>query len=452
LEFAVTIWLQTWQRNQHVRVASMVMAVHKEATFAARIRGRGTSPAWNTTLVGDYADKLAFKAYAAAKGVDTVRTLWATDNWEGLRPENVPSDCLLKDAGGSGRTLLIRNHRVVSAKSTPELKGLHIHHDWERVRRASLQFWAHSRSHTKGEPWYQHIRPRFFVEELLSPLPTDFKVHITHGIVRSIMVVTGRNGPGPTRYASYSEEWVRDKCLYAYTEAQRRNRATLNDSSSTFGVPRPAQLAQIVQHAKRLAGGFAFARVDMFEHRGRVLAGEITFAPFAGKIEFIDTSCDMAWTSGWSSDPIPSWSFRARVRQAYSDWQYTDWWAVVRRQPLSQFGYCVTVPCARALSDATRERLATAACIAGAGVVLVLLIMLLQRFAIARRWRHARPQSDKAPNAWVWACVTPSGPACISCEGGAHSQPRQSEQAFLRWDQDERAPLLGGFTRALHVI
>ena len=175
------------------------MAAHQEATFAARIRARGTNPAWNTTLVASYADKLAFKAYAASKGVDTVRTLMGTDNWEGLRPRDLPSDCLLKDAGGSGRTLLIRNHRVVSAKSTPTLKGLHIRHDWERIRRASLQFWAHSRSHTKGEPWYQHIRPRFFVEELLSPLPTDFKVHITHGIVRSIMVVTGRNGPGPTR-------------------------------------------------------------------------------------------------------------------------------------------------------------------------------------------------------------------------------------------------------------
>lgn len=191
-----------------ILATQLVMAVHKEATFAARIRARGTNPAWNTTLVADYADKLAFKAYAASKGVDTVRTLMGTDNWEGLRPENVPSDCLLKDAGGSGRTLLIRDHRVVRAKSTPSLKGLHIHHDWERIRRATLQHWAHSRSHTKGEPWYQHIRPRFFVEELLSPLPADFKVHITHGIVRSIMVVTGRNGPGPTRYASYTREWL----------------------------------------------------------------------------------------------------------------------------------------------------------------------------------------------------------------------------------------------------
>ena len=199
------------------------MAVHKEAAFAARIRARGTNPAWNTTLVADYADKLAFKAYAASKGVDTVRTLIGTDNWEGLRPEDVPSDCLLKDAGGNGRTLLIRNHRVVRAKSTPALKGLHIHHDWERIRRATLQHWAHSRSHTKGEPWYQHIRPRFFVEELLSPLPADFKVHITHGIVRSIMVVTGRNGPGPTRMP----RTARDGCATnACTRTRRRSAAT----------------------------------------------------------------------------------------------------------------------------------------------------------------------------------------------------------------------------------
>ena len=453
---------------------------HQEATFAARIRARGTNPAWNTTLVASYADKLAFKAYAASKGVDTVRTLMGTDNWEGLRPEDLPSDCLLKDAGGSGRTLLIRNHRVVSAKSTPTLKGLHIRHDWERIRRASLQFWAHSRSHTKGEPWYQHIRPRFFVEELLSPLPTDFKVHITHGIVRSIMVVTGRNGPGPTRcvcvtsactstprtdkpcvsvqhlsvyasyrYASYSEGWVRDKCLYAYTEAQRRNRATLNDSSSTFGVPRPAQLARIVEHAKRLAEGLAFARVDMYEHKGQVLAGEITFAPFAGKVEFIDKSCDKAWVSGWTSDPVPPWSSRARLWQAYSDWQYIDWWAVVRRQPLSQFGYCVTVPCGRALSDAAQEPLATAACM----LLLLLVLVVLLRFTIARRWGPARPQAVKAPKAWGWACESPRGPASPV---GVES-PLDLVTASRRpsCEENERAPLLGSgspvFTRAHRV-
>ena len=45
-----------------ILATQLVMAVQKEATFAARIRARGTNPAWNTTLVADYADKLAFKA------------------------------------------------------------------------------------------------------------------------------------------------------------------------------------------------------------------------------------------------------------------------------------------------------------------------------------------------------------------------------------------------------
>ena len=283
------------------------------------------------------------------------------------------------------------------------------------------------------------------------PLPADFKVHITHGIVRSIMVVTGRNGPGPTRYASFSEGWVRDKCLYAYTEAQRRNRATLNDSSSTFGVPRPAQLARIVEHAKRLAEGLAFARVDMYEHKGRVLAGEITFAPFAGKVEFIDKSCDKAWVSGWTSDPVPPWSSRARLWQAYSDWQYIDWWAVVRRQPLSQFGYCVTVPCGRALSDATQEPLAAAACM----LLLLLVLVVLLRFTIARRWGHARPQAVKPPNAWgCWACALPSGPASPVGVESLLNLVTASRRPSC--EDNERAPLLGSgspvFTRAHKAV
>ena len=230
---------------------------------------------------------------------------------------------------------------------------------------------------------------------------------------------------------------MRDKCLYAYTKAQRRNRATLNDSSSTFGVPRPAQLARIVEHAKRLAEGLAFARVDMYEHKGRVLAGEITFAPFAGKVEFIDKSCDTAWVSGWTSDPVPSWSSRARLWQAYSDWQYIDWWAVVRRQPLGQFGYCVTVPCGRALSDATQEPLAAAA-----RMLLLLVPVVLLRFTIARRWGHARrPQGAKAPNAWGWACALPSGPA--SPVGVESSLNLVTASRRPSCEESERAPLLG---------
>ena len=191
-----------------------------------------------------------------------------------------------------------------------------------------------------------------------------------------------------------------------------------------------------MEHAKRLAEGLAFARVDMYEHKGRVLAGEITFAPFAGKIEFIDKSCDTAWVSGWTSDPVPSWSSRARLWQAYSDWQYIDWWAVVRRQPLSQFGYCVTVPCGRALSDATQEPLAAAA-----RMLLLLVPVVLLRFTIARRWGHARPQGAKAPNAWGWACASPSGPA--SPVGVESSLNLVTASRRPSGEENERAPLLG---------
>lgn len=177
----------------------------KEDTFAARLRGRGTDPVWNSSSVANFADKLAFKAYAAAKGVDTARTLqvfsgWS--EWEALRPASLPSDCVLKDAGGSGRTLVIMGRYIVSAKSTPMLKGMNIDRDWGKIRAASLLSWAHTRvgATQRGEPWYGHIRPRFFTEELLTPIPADYKLYITRGVVRSIMVVTGRIGPGPARH------------------------------------------------------------------------------------------------------------------------------------------------------------------------------------------------------------------------------------------------------------
>ena len=138
-----------------------------------------------------------------------------------------------------------------------------------------------------------------------------------------------------------------------------------------------------------------------------------------------------------------------RLWQAYSDWQYIDWWAVVRRQPLSQFGYCVTVPCGRALSDATQEPLAAAACM----LLLLFMLFVLLRFTIARRWGHARPQGAKAPNALMWACALPSGPA--SPVGVESLLNLVTASRRLSCEENERAPLLGSgspvFTRAHRV-
>lgn len=58
---------------------------------------------------------------------------------------------------------------------------------------------------------------------------------------------------------------------------RRRNRPT-----SSEPPPRPETLPEMLRAAAALAAPFRFCRVDLYEHRGRVRFGEITFYPEAG--------------------------------------------------------------------------------------------------------------------------------------------------------------------------
>ena len=64
---------------------------------------------------------------------------------------------------------------------------------------------------------------RFFREDLLTPPPTDFKVHTLRMRAWHRAEHHGGNRQEracwPTTYASYSEGWVREKGLFAYARA-----------------------------------------------------------------------------------------------------------------------------------------------------------------------------------------------------------------------------------------
>ena len=78
-------------------------------------------------------------------------------------------------------------------------------------------------------------------------------------------------------------------------------------------IERPATLETMIEVAEKLGALFDFVRVDLYEHRGRVAVGELTFYPGSGLVP-ISPAFDLALGEKWSNSPKPTCSTIASGR------------------------------------------------------------------------------------------------------------------------------------------
>lgn len=64
-------------------------------------------------------------------------------------------------------------------------------------------------------------------------------------------------------------------------------------------VPRPENLDEMLALAGKLSTGFGFVRVDLYNVRGHVYFGELTFTPAGGAIKYDPESWDLKHGEKW---------------------------------------------------------------------------------------------------------------------------------------------------------
>jgi hypothetical protein len=81
----------------------------------------------------------------------------------------------------------------------------------------------------------------------------------------------------------------------------------LNQKSSDRLAPRPAQLDEMLQVARKLAAPLGYMRVDMYLYQGHVYVGELTLTPGAGRYIMEPKEWDerLGAKFGWP-EPLPS--------------------------------------------------------------------------------------------------------------------------------------------------
>lgn len=139
------------------------------------------------------------------------------------------------------------------------------------------------------EYWYKDIPPGLIIEERLEDdkydIPIDFKFYVFHGKVQLISVHHDGRGRHTGRLFDYC--WRPISARYAHL---------------TPGpvIEKPKQLEHMIEVAEALGEEFDFVRVDLYApNDNRIVFGEMTLAPFAGRGAFVPRGFDWELGSYW---------------------------------------------------------------------------------------------------------------------------------------------------------
>lgn len=206
------------------------------------------------------ADKFAVRAHVAAKVGEQylIPLIRKCDRAEEIRFAELPAAFVLKTNHGSGQNWIVRDKA---------------REDEHAVIRQFREWLATSHYAASREWPYKDMKPAVVIEELLldedGQIPSDFKLHCFGGKVAAIQVDLDRETAHRRNF--YDLDWNLQP--FIWTEWERGKPAWPNGRA----VARPAALAEMVRVAETLAVDFPYARIDLFDCRGKVYFGEITF-------------------------------------------------------------------------------------------------------------------------------------------------------------------------------
>ncbi len=165
--------------------------------------------------------------------------------------------------------------------------------------------WLSYDHHVVHREWaYGNVQRELLIEPFIGGggAPDDYKFWVFDGVVRFIQVDHDRFS-GHTRQF-YSPSWARLDLKMNYPDTPAN------------APPPPPHLARMIEAASKLAEGFRFVRVDLYDTPQKPLFGEMTFSPEAGLCRFEPAAFDLELGESWS---YPATSFAAAQMQSFAD-------------------------------------------------------------------------------------------------------------------------------------
>ena len=202
-------------------------------------------------------DKYEAKKYIAERGFPEllIPTLAVYDSADEIDLDKLPEQFILKATHGSGWNFICRD------KAAFDLPA----------KRKIMNSWLKQNLYIYGREWnYKEQTPRLIAEPLMDDKPlVDYKFLCFNGVCRAMQVNHDENG---THYVDYYDE---DWNLFPDMSS-----GTADISGKP--LPRPDRFDEMKTIAEQLASPFPFVRVDLYDIRGEIYFGEMTFFPGSG--------------------------------------------------------------------------------------------------------------------------------------------------------------------------
>lgn len=208
-------------------------------------------------------DKYEVRNYLKEKGMEEYlpKLLGEYTDANAINFEELPNKFVLKCTHGCGFNIICQNKETLNREQVKQKLNKWMQTDFGKMA---------------GEVHYSKIKPRIICEEFIDALgeevPIDYKVHCFNGVPKFIMACTERFER--LKFIFYDLNWKR-------LEYQSK------DWYSDKKVERPKGLEKMIEIAKEISKDFKFVRVDFYDVNGKVMIGELTFTPNAGRIKYM---------------------------------------------------------------------------------------------------------------------------------------------------------------------
>lgn len=220
----------------------------------------------STPLMSTCTDKWAVREYIASKGLADILIPTLGGPWTSVKDINfdsLPNEFILKATHGC------KMNYFVPDKSKLDIPSC----------KRTLQKWIDTTYGTYSmEPHYKPIPHRIYAEQLLgqSTEMVDYKFNCLNGKPQFILVGSERDaskGRMSVKFSLLDTNW---KSLNQYLQTSGL------EVPNSQQVSRPQHLEQMLSISSLLSADFPFVRVDLYEVKGKIYFGELTFSPFCG--------------------------------------------------------------------------------------------------------------------------------------------------------------------------
>ena len=226
----------------------------------------------DTSKWTEYSDKYEVRKYIESLGLKDVLTecygVW--DHAEDIDFDSLPDKFVVKCTHDCESTIVVHDKNKMDKKEVIEFLDKHL---------------AVRYGYDSCEPHYISIKPRVMAEKLIemedssdfsSKTLVDHKIRCIDGKAQYDMVCYDR----PLGIGTGGEHTVYDLYNIQTWEPMRQY---LDYPGTVYkNVPRPENLEEMIKIAEKIAQGFLQVRVDLYNVKGKIYFGEMTFFACSG--------------------------------------------------------------------------------------------------------------------------------------------------------------------------